>query len=190
VGTRSLSGYAAHCSSVQLIKRVILPGCPDLRWLYTMPIDCSKHSFFQTASANIFNCCFQATSSSYCCKNQRGRAKRCLSCMLRDWMVPKPYLPREILATLSGKYSVYMFGGVLERYAFYCVLQGLYSCGAKQSPASKKCQDVPGTCYVTSTSHVLVLHGFTTEPPSLALRAIKVPSPACDSFPISPKIPQ
>jgi hypothetical protein len=37
VGTRSLPGNASHCSSVQLMRRVILPGCPALRWLYTMP---------------------------------------------------------------------------------------------------------------------------------------------------------
>lgn len=40
VGTRSLSGYDAHCSSVQLMRRVILPGCPDFLWLYTMPNAC------------------------------------------------------------------------------------------------------------------------------------------------------
>ena len=40
VGTRSLSGYASHCASVQLMSRVILPGCPAFLWLYTMPSAC------------------------------------------------------------------------------------------------------------------------------------------------------
>jgi hypothetical protein len=43
VGTRSLPGNAAHWSSVQLMSRVILPGCPDLRWLYTMPVSMQWH---------------------------------------------------------------------------------------------------------------------------------------------------